>query len=63
MRKNGADDGDGSDASMMDLSENLKPIGEYIRNREQMLKEMLRCIKGPKLQSMLPEILKVSFVF
>lgn len=53
--KGGDDD---SDASMMDLSEKLKPIGEYMKNREQMLREMLRCIRGAKLQSMLPEILK-----
>jgi hypothetical protein len=45
---------------MMDLRENLKAIGDYIKNREQMLTEMLRCIKGTKLQAMLPDILKVT---
>lgn len=54
-----ADFGYDSDGSMLDLRENLKPIGNYIKDRERMLDEMLRCIKGAKLQSMLPDILKV----
>jgi hypothetical protein len=45
---------------MMDLRENLKPIGDYIGNREQMLNEMLRCIRGSKLRAMLPDTLKVN---
>ncbi len=56
-------DGCDSDGSMLDLREDLKPIGRYIRDRERMLDEMLRCIKGQKLQSMLPDILKVIRVF
>ncbi len=56
-------DGYDSDGSMLDLREDLKPIGRYIRDRERMLDEMLRCIKGQKLQSMLPDILKVIGVF
>ena len=51
-----------SDGSMLDLREHLKPIGSYMRNRERMLDEMFRCIKGSKLQAMLPDILKVFFV-
>lgn len=61
-KQNGAantDFGYDSDGSMLDLRENLKPIGNYIKDRERMLDEMLRCIKGTKLQSMLPDILKV----
>lgn len=50
-----------SDSSMLDLKEHLKPIGFYIKNRERMLNEMFRCIKGSKLKAMLPDILKVSF--
>ncbi len=60
-----ANDSD-SDGSMLDLRENLKPIGAYIKDRERMLDEMLRCIKGKKLEAMLPDILKVfrnNFLF
>jgi hypothetical protein len=44
---------------MLDLRENLRPIGNYIKDRERMLDEMFRCIKGSKLKAMFPEILKV----
>ena len=44
---------------MMNLQEQLKPIGDYIGNREKMLNEMLRCIKGSKLHALLPDLLKV----
>ena len=50
-----------SDGSMLDLRENLKPIGAYVKDRERMLDEMFRCIKGKKLQAMFPDILKVFF--
>lgn len=52
-----------SDGSMLDLRENLKPIGAYVKDRERMLDEMFRCIKGKKLQAMFPDILKVFFFF
>jgi hypothetical protein len=55
-------EGGDSDESMLDLREHLKPIGAYIKDREQMLDEMFRCIKGNKLQSMLPDIIKVFFL-
>ncbi|RNA01579.1 caspase activity and apoptosis inhibitor 1-like, partial [Brachionus plicatilis] len=51
-----------SDSSMLDLKEHLKPIGSYIKDRERMLNEMFRCIKGSKLKAMLPDILKVIFI-
>jgi hypothetical protein len=51
-----------SDGSMMDLREQLKPIGDYMGNRDKMLNEMLRCIKGSKLLAILPDLLKV-FLF
>jgi hypothetical protein len=56
---NGNNENDDSDGSMLDLRENLKPIGAYIKDRERLLDEMFRCIKGGKLQSMLPDIIKV----
>ncbi|CAH1242980.1 CAAP1 [Branchiostoma lanceolatum] len=46
------------DAEWMDLSLDLQPIGAYIKNRDQMLDEMLKTIKGEKLRSMLPEVMK-----
>jgi cobalamin biosynthesis Mg chelatase CobN len=52
-----------SDGSMLDLKEHLRPIGSYIKDRERMLREMFRCIKGSKLQAMLPDILKVLKIF
>jgi hypothetical protein len=52
-----------SDGSMLDLKENLRPIGAYIKDRERMLIEMFRCIKGAKLQAMLPDLLKVNFKY
>ena len=61
-KSNGGNDSD-SDGSMLDLRENLKPIGAYIKDRERMLDEMLRCIKGKKLEAMLPDILKVYYLF
>lgn len=48
-----------SNGSMMDLEENLKPIGDYLKNRVQMFSEMLRSIRGQKLLAMLPDFLKV----
>lgn len=51
-----------SDGSMLDLKENLRPIGAYIKDRERMLFEMFRCIKGSKLQAMLPDLLKVKLI-
>ena len=45
---------------MRQLSEDLKPISYYIKDREQMLHEMFRCVRGPKLQAILPDALKVT---
>jgi hypothetical protein len=49
-----------SDGSMVNLRENLKSIGAYIKNREQMFEEMIRSIRGAKLQAMIPSFLKVG---
>ena len=45
---------------MLDLNEDLKSIGYYIKDRERMLHEMFRCVRGPKLQAILPDALKVT---
>ncbi len=66
-RKNRYDYGDmsgaDSDGSMINLRENLKQIGSYIRNREQLFDEMIRSIRGAKLQATLPDKLKVMMSY
>jgi hypothetical protein len=44
---------------MLNLNEDLKPIGYYIKDRERMLHEMFRCVRGDRLQAILPNGLKV----
>jgi hypothetical protein len=53
-------DGNDSDGSMLNLNEDLKPISYYIKDRERMLHEMFRCVRGHKLQAILPDALKVT---
>ena len=55
-------DGNDSDGSMLNLKEDLKPISYYIKDRERMLKEMFRCVRGHKLQAILPDALKVTLI-
>lgn len=55
-------DGNNSDGSMLNLNEDLKPIGYYVKDRERMLQEMFRCVRGHKLQAILPDGLKVTFI-
>lgn len=55
-------DGNESDGSMINLNEDLKPIGYYIKDRERMLHEMFRCVRGHKLQAILPDVLKVTLI-
>ena len=31
---------------MLNLNEDLKPISYYIKDRERMLQEMFRCVRG-----------------
>jgi hypothetical protein len=45
---------------MLNLNEDLKPISYYIKDRERMLIEMFRCVRGHKLQAILPDALKVT---
>jgi hypothetical protein len=44
---------------MLNLNEDLKPIGYYIKDRERMLNEMFRCVRGHRLQAILPNGFKV----
>jgi len=45
---------------MLNLNEDLKPISYYIKDRERMLHEMFRCVRGHKFQAILPDALKVT---
>ena len=47
---------------MLNLNEDLKPISHYIKDRERMLQEMFRCVRGHKLQAILPDALKVTLI-
>ncbi|CAF4701400.1 unnamed protein product [Rotaria sp. Silwood1] len=55
-------DGNDSDASMLNLNDDLKPIGFYIKDHERMLHEMFRCVRGHKLQAILPDALKTRSI-
>ncbi|XP_038068627.1 transcription initiation factor TFIID subunit 11-like isoform X2 [Patiria miniata] len=45
--------------SDLDLENEVKPIRDYIQDREEMLQHMFKCVmKADKLQAMLPDILK-----
>ncbi|CAD5111931.1 DgyrCDS1193 [Dimorphilus gyrociliatus] len=44
--------------SDLDLNKDLKPIEEYVKDRQVMIKEMFASVSRDKLRAMLPEILK-----
>ena len=46
--------------SDLDLSKDVKPIVEYIRDREVLVEQMFKCMAASKLSAMLPDILKVN---
>ena len=46
--------------SDLDLSRQIKPLGGYMRDREEMIQHMFRSISSKKLRAMLPDILKVT---
>ena len=43
----------------MDLDKELLPIGHYIKDRRQLVRQMFSSLKKAKVKSMLPDILKV----
>lgn len=47
-----------SDDSDLDLQKDIKPIGDYIKDRGKMLEQMLHSVRGTSLQRALPDILK-----
>lgn len=52
-------------SSDLDLSKDLKPIEDYVKDRQVMIKEMFASVSRDKLRAMLPEILKVyqNFIY
>ncbi|XP_033101328.1 uncharacterized protein LOC117104568 isoform X2 [Anneissia japonica] len=52
------DDREANEDSDVDIDKELKPIGDYINNRELMLEHVFKSVKEHKLQSLLPDILK-----
>lgn len=52
----------GSGDEVIDLDEEMHPIGYYINDREEMINQMFSVIKPDKLRAMLPPILKESSV-
>ena len=45
--------------SDLDLEKEVRPIGGYCHDREEMVEQMFRSISAKKLRAMLPNILKV----
>lgn len=45
--------------SDLDLDKELYPIGHYIKDRSELVKQMFASLKRAKVKSMLPDILKV----
>ena len=45
--------------SDLDLDKELQPIGDYIRERQEMNEQLFHCLKGPTLQRYIPDVLKV----
>lgn len=52
------EDQGGSESDDMDLDKELHPIGYYISDREEMLNQVFKVIKGAKLRAMLTSVLK-----
>ena len=44
--------------SDLDLDKELQPIGDYIRERQEMNEQLFHCLKGPTLQRYIPDVLK-----
>lgn len=53
-------DDDSSNGSEMDLKKDYKPIGQYLRNRREMTRQMFHAIRGSALKRIIPKSLRVS---
>jgi len=52
-RTRGSSEDDENSGSDMDLDKELHPMGYYINDREEMINQVFKVIKGPKLRAML----------
>lgn len=43
-----------------DQPNQLRPIGDYIHNRQEMVEQMFKSIRGRHLNMILPDVLKVT---
>ena len=58
--KKGAEwDEESGNESDLDLTKVVKPIREYIYDRDEMTKQMFKALGNKKIKTMLPDILKV----
>lgn len=49
--------------SDLDLTKDLRPLEEYVNERQDLLEQMFLCVRGPSLDRALPDILKVSYCY
>ena len=56
-RKKSEEDYDESD---LDLENEIKPIGAYVKDREALLDQLFHCVKDASLDRNLPDVLKVG---
>lgn len=57
-KKSSKDDGNESDAGNLDLNQEMYSLAHYISDQEELVNQMFSIIKGPKLEAMLPPILR-----
>ncbi|XP_064113710.1 uncharacterized protein LOC135220499 [Macrobrachium nipponense] len=57
-KKSNKDDGNESDAGNLDLNQEMYSLAHYISDQEELVNQMFSIIKGPKLEAMLPPILR-----
>ncbi|XP_071953768.1 uncharacterized protein [Antedon mediterranea] len=58
VEKKSNDDQEADEDSDVDLNKELKTIGAYISNRDEMLEHVFKSVKEHKLKTLLPDILK-----
>lgn len=49
-----------SDSSEMNLRKDYRPIGEYMENRREMIRQIFHALKGRDLKKLVPSFLRVS---
>ncbi|XP_068244480.1 myb-like protein X [Palaemon carinicauda] len=57
-KKSSKDDGTESEADNLDLKQEIFSLSHYISDQEELVNQMFSIIKGPKLEAMLPPMLR-----